>query len=196
MSKGLWIAAATAGLLVGRFGLADAQDKRPPMPRGEEGDEMRGHGPDGPGPNEGEEREVLDFLRDNNPDMARKLEDLREREPRVFRRKMMEIMPLYQDKDVRDTFVRGWKAEGKVKKLAETYRKADGKEKEPLRKELEDALGDVFDSKLAGHEIKLKRMSEELARQRERIAKRKSMKSQIVKKRLAEISGDVENWDW
>ena len=147
-------------------------------------------------PTESEETEILGFLRENNPEMAKHLGEAKERNPEMFHHKITELAGMYRNPDMRQMFSRNMKAEGKVRKLSEAYRRAAAKERESMRSDLEAALGEQFDAKLAGHEMHLKKMQEELARQKERVAKRKGLKDQIVKKRLAELSGDVESWDW
>ena len=44
--------------------------------------------------------------------------------------------------------------------------------------------------------MRLKKMQEEIEKLKARIEKRRSMKSQLVQKRLGELSGDTETWDW
>jgi hypothetical protein len=39
-------------------------------------------------------------------------------------------------------------------------------------------------------------MTEELARLKERIEGRRAKKAALVKKRLAEMTGDGDGWDW
>ncbi len=41
-----------------------------------------------------------------------------------------------------------------------------------------------------------KKMQEEIEKLKARIEKRRSMKTQLVQKRLGELSGDTETWDW
>lgn len=145
---------------------------------------------------EAEEREVMDEVREHNPEMAKHLLEAKERKPEFFRHKVLEIHRMRRSPEMKQLFQRNMKSEGKVRKLVEAYRRAEGREKDSARAELEAALAEQFDAKLAGHELHLKKMQEELAKQKERVAKRKAMKDQIVKKRLAELSGDVEAWDW
>ena len=104
---------------------------------------------------------------------------------------------MYSQPEVRETWVRQQEAEQKVRSLADNYRKADAKQKEAVRPELEAALLDEFDAKVAEHELRVKKMQEEIGRLKDQIAKRKALKSQVVKKRFAEVVGeDVESWNW
>ena len=191
MNSGIWLAACIVGFAGSAFGAPS------PAPGGE------GPGPEAqqePGdarPTEAEERYVLEFIRQHNPEMADRLAEARERRPAEFRQKMHHIVMMYRHPEVRETWVRQQESEQKVRKLADSYRKADAKQKEALRPGLEQALSDQFDSKVAEHELRVKKMQEEIGRLRDQIAKRKALKSQILKKRLAEITGDdVESWNW
>ncbi|MEI8190627.1 MAG: amino acid--tRNA ligase-related protein [candidate division NC10 bacterium] len=72
------------------------------------------------------------------------------------------------------------KAEFKVRQLMHGAKKAQGAEKETFKKDLEKALGEEFDAKLAGHELKLKKMQDEISQLKARIEKRKAVKDKIV----------------
>ncbi len=174
-----WIAVAALLLAMGRMPALGEEGGKEPAP-----------------PSEAEEREILDFVRENNAEMGKHLGDAKEHNPEMFHQKMQELSNMYRNPDMRTIFSRTMKAETNVRRLSEAYRKASAKEKEGMRAELEQALNEQFDAKLAGHEMHLKKMQEEIARQKERVSKRKAMKEQIVKKRMSELSGDVESWDW
>lgn len=196
MRKAPWLLLASALWLAGSTAPVRAEEgDRPPAPH-EEGEEVGGPEGEGRPPSPEEEREVLSFIKENNPEMFRHLLEAKERKPEFFRHKLREITRMHRNPEMRQVFVTTMKSEGKVRKLVGAYRRADAKEKEALKGELEQALNEQFDAKLAGHEMHLKKMQEELARQKDRVAKRKALKDKIVKKRLAELSGDVEAWDW
>ena len=191
MKSVLWLMACVAGLSASAFGAP------PPGPGGE----GPGPGPEGRfegnAPTEAQQREVLEFIQQHNPEMAAHLNGMREREPDAFRRRIREIYRMYSQPEVRETWVRQQEAEQKVRSLADNYRKADAKQKEAVRPELEAALLDEFDAKVAEHELRVKKMQEEIGRLKDQIAKRKALKSQVVKKRFAEVVGeDVESWNW
>lgn len=179
-----WMVAVAAFLAVGRL----------PAPAFGEGEGKEAKA--GPPLSVSEEREILDFVREQDPEMGKHLLEATKDNPGMFHMKMAELANMYRNPDLRPIFSRNLKAEAKVRRLSEAYRKASGKEKESMRADLEQALGEQFDAKLAGHETHIQKMQEEISRQKERIAKRKALKEQIVKKRVAEMSGDVESWDW
>jgi len=149
-----------------------------------------------PGGPEGEERAV-EFARENfPPEMVKEIEQMRQEHPDKFRQRLHGMAPMLRDPEAKAMFVRNAKAEFEVRHLCQAMKKAGPAEKEKLKKELEAALSDEFDAKLAGHELKLKKMQEEIADLKTRIEKRKALKDKIVQKRLGEIMGDVESWDW
>lgn len=84
-----------------------------------------------------------------------------------------------------------------VKKLMKTYRgEKDAKKKEEIKAELKKALDSAFDADLAAQGLRIKKMEEELGKLKERIGKRKGMKQKIIDKKLGELSGDEEGWEW
>ncbi|HBL15931.1 MAG TPA: hypothetical protein DD417_04005 [Elusimicrobia bacterium] len=84
-----------------------------------------------------------------------------------------------------------------VKKLMKGYRgEKDAKKKEEIKGELKQALDRAFDADLAAQGLRIKKMEEELGKLKERIGKRKGMKQKIIDKKLGELSGDEEGWEW
>ena len=143
-----------------------------------------------------EESKVLDFLRENAPEMARHLEGARRERPEEYRRHLPELAKMTRDPDMRVVFIKNANSEAKVRKAAEAVRRAEGADKDRLAKELETALGEQFDAKLAQQELQVKKMTDELAKLKERIEARRAKKAAMVKKRLAEMTGDGDGWDW
>ncbi|MBI5245236.1 MAG: hypothetical protein HY922_16360 [Elusimicrobia bacterium] len=149
-----------------------------------------------PGPPEGEEK-AMEFARESfPPEMVKDIERLRQENPDKFRRRLHDMAPILRDPEAREMMKRNMKAEFAVRRLAQGIKKAQGAEKDALKKDLEKALAEEFDAKLAGHELKLKKMQEEISNLKARIEKRKGLKDKIVQKRLGEMTGEVETWDW
>ena len=147
-------------------------------------------------PTEAQESEILEFIGKNNAEMHNALSHARKENPDMFHQKMRELSGMYRDPEIREVFAKNMKVEMKVHKLADQLRQAQGAEKESLKKDLESALLEQFDAKLLAQETQIKKMQAEIGRLKERIAKRRSLKDQIVKKRLSEMSGDVDSWEW
>ena len=159
--------------------------------------EARQGGPGGPGGTVGAEEEgkVLAFLKENAPDMARHLDMARREKPEEYRHHLSELAKMVRNPDMREVFVKNYAAETKVRKLVEAARRAEGAEKDRLSKDLEAALSDQFDAKLAQQELQVKKMQEEIGKLKARIESRRGRKAQLVKKRLAEMTGDGDGWD-
>jgi ParB-like chromosome segregation protein Spo0J len=163
---------------------------KPPQPGMEDERDIPPGGPEG-------EEQAMEFARENfPPEMVKEIEQMRQEHPDKFRQKLHGMAPILRDPEVKAMFVRGAKAEFEVRRLVQAVKKADAAEKEKLKKELESALNAEFDAKLAGHELKLKKRQEEITNLKSRIEKRRALKDKIVQKRLGEVMGEVESWDW
>ncbi|TPW22047.1 MAG: hypothetical protein FD126_80 [Elusimicrobia bacterium] len=143
-----------------------------------------------------EETKVLTFLRENRPEMAHHLEGAKRERPDEYRRHIGEMAKMVGNPEMREVFLKTSGAEAKVHKAAEAVRRAEGAEKDRLTKELEAALGDQFDAKLAQQELQVKKMTEEIGKLKARIEARRAKKAQLVKKRLADMTGEGDGMDW
>lgn len=143
-----------------------------------------------------DEAKVLEFLRANRPEMARHLEGAKRERPEEFRKHVGELARMVRNPDMREVFLKTSAAEAKVQKAAEAARRAEGAEKDRLVKDLEAALGEQFDAKLAQQELQVKKMTEEIGKLKARIEARRAKKAQLVKKRLADMTGEGDGWDW
>jgi hypothetical protein len=139
---------------------------------------------------------LMEFLKENAPEMYKDLENLREKAPDVFKRKLFGFGPIMHDADAQEMFKRNAKVEAEVRRVLQAVKKAKGSEKDALRGDLEKALGEQFDARLAQQEFKLKKMQEEVSNIKSRIDKRRALKEKIVKKHAADMLGDLESWEW
>lgn len=153
-------------------------------------------GPHGPAAGPEDEARVLAFLKENRPEMARHLDGAKRERPGEYKKHITELARMVRNPDMREVFLKTTAAEAKVHKAAEALRGAEGADKERLSKELEAALGEQFDAKLAQQELQLKKMSEEIGKLKGRIEARRAKKAQMVKKRLADMTGEGDGWDW
>ncbi|TBR17562.1 hypothetical protein EPO15_16635 [bacterium] len=182
------VKALALGLAFGLVAAGGARaEGKPPHP----GPEMPGKGV---GPEE--EANVLAFLRENAPEMAHHLEGAKRDNPEEFRKRVSELAMMVRTPDMREVFVKNFSADQKVRKAMEGVRRAEGTEKERLSKDLEAALGEQFEAKLAKQELQVKKMTEELGKLKTRIEQRRAKKAELVKRRLAEMTGEGEGWDW
>ena len=214
--KNAWMAAVVAALLLGASGLR-AEDKdagkdgqgaeeegwdRPdwgPGPQGgwgrEGGKRRPGKGP-GRGKGRGMEERIQDCLKESAPEVLKEIEGLGPQHLKKFRMQAHRFGPVCEDPELRKIFVRGLRSELEVRRSAKKLKDAKGEEKDKLKKDMEKALSEQFDAKLEGHQLRLKKMQDEIEKLKARIEKRRSMKAQLVQKRLGELSGDTETWDW
>lgn len=178
-----------AWLVAGTLAVAPSFAKADPPEEGEERMEE-------PAPSESEEREVLDFVRGHDEQMAERLTHLRQEKPEMFRRRFREILRMYRDPEIRERFVKQHQTRREIRRLARDYREAKGKDKEAVKAKLEKALSDVFDLDLGNKELQIKKMQEQIAALKEKIAKRRAKKGELVRKRLDRMTGEDEDWDW
>jgi hypothetical protein len=152
----------------------------------------------GPGMEPGgpEEREALEFIKEAAPEMQDEFFRARKEKPAAFRKRLRGMAPMLKDPKTRETLKKQFKLDFEVRRLAKEMRGAKGEAKEALKKDLAKALSDQFDAKLDLQVKRLQKMKDDISDLEGRISKRKVLKGEIVKKRLAELSGDAEPWDW
>ena len=170
-----------------------------PMPRAR-GQNQRGpRGPMGPGMDERNpeaEKEAMDYLKKQAPELDEELSRLKKDRPEVFHKQFQRYMIAHRNPKLRDEVIKGLKAEFKVRRLVKAVRDAKGGDKDKLKKDLEGALSEQFDANLARMEARLKKMQETIGDLKARIEKRRGLKDQIVKKRLGEMTGETETGEW
>lgn len=163
------------------------EDDRPVPPEG-----VGRHGPEGE-----EEKAVVEDLKQNHPEVFEHLMGLRKRKPEAFRQKLRGLRPMLKDKKFRGEAIENIEIELRTHKLVAAYRDAkDAKEKEKLKGEIRQALEKQFDSKLVMAEQRLLKMEEQIVELKSRIEKRRKVKKDLIDKRLGQITGDEEGWDW
>lgn len=143
-----------------------------------------------------EERDALEFVREAAPEMQDEFFRIRREKPGAFRKKLRRMGPMLKNPETREALKRQFRLEFQVRRMAAEMGKAEGASKEALKKDLTKVLSEQFDAKLELQVLRLKKMKEDLAQLDGRISKRKAQKDEIVKKRLGELSGEAESWDW
>ncbi|MBI5240804.1 MAG: hypothetical protein HY926_10055 [Elusimicrobia bacterium] len=208
-----WTLAVASMLILSLAGSAFAQ-KPPKAPRHvpdeqemEEPDEgqmaprpgMPPRGPMGPGMEERNpavEKEAMDYLKKQVPGIEEDIEKMQQDKPEAFHKMFRGYMFAYHKPELRDKVISKIKSDFQVRRLVRAVRQAKGAEKDKFKVDLEKALSEQFDNNLERMEFKLKKMQEGIADLKTRIDKRRSLKSDIVKKRLGELTGETETWDW
>lgn len=145
---------------------------------------------------EQQETEILEFIKTHQPKMHEELSHVRREFPQMFKRRMRDISHMYQNPEIRDHWVKRSKAQKRVHDLAREYRHAKDSEKGAAKEKLRLALAELFDLNLAQKELHLRKMQEQIAQLKEKIAKRKADKDKLVKRRLERMTGAEEEEDW
>lgn len=171
---------------------SSARADPPPEPRPAEDEERA----EEPAPSEAEEREILDFVRGHDEEMAERISRLRRERPEMFRRRLREVSHMYRDPEIRERFVRQHKARREIHRLVQDYRKAQGKDKDAVKAKLHKALSELFDLDAGNKELQIKKMQEQIGKLREKIAQRRAKKDALVRKRLERLTGEEEDSDW
>ena len=160
------------------------------------------------GPAEAEEK-YLEFLKENFrsefKEMKADLEQLKEDNPDAYQRKIqrgyrhMRRLQKMKEKDPErfEIHIEMMGLGMKCRKLSKEYRNAEtSEEKEEIKAELTENLGELFDIRLAQGEVKVKELEEELLKLKERSAERKKNKDEIVARRLEELTGSADGLKW
>lgn len=168
-------------------------------PRGGQG--MRpGGGPGGPGGDapaltEAQEKELTDFIKENDPKLHERLSAAGQEIPAPMRRRRLaQMWKMYQDPEAKGLFVKRAKANASVRELVGQYKKAGEKEKPAIKEKLVKATGELFDADQGSKELQLKKMQDEIAKLKEKTAKRRSLKDKIVARRVEQLTGEGDDW--
>jgi len=100
----------------------------------------------------------------------------------------------YEIRSFRDQELR--RLEQEAHSIARNARRADGSEKADLEKQLDQKLNEIFDYKLELRKKAIERAQKHVAELKERQAKRKSAREEIIKKRKDELLGVDRYLEW
>ena len=117
---------------------------------------------------------------------------------REFHWTSMELSYMYQDeeKEMIEREMQVLEYEILTESLAIKYKKASGSEKETVKKDLKENLSNLFDVKEQRREAEVKMLEEEIKKLKLKIASRKKNKEIIVRRRVEELLGDDEVFEW
>ena len=153
-------------------------------------------GPQGRGAvTEDQERELLSFLKENAPKLHERLSTAKHDAPMMYHHRLPELWQKYKDPEIRERFLKHAKALELVRELSAQYRQAAEKDKPALKEKLVKAGSELFDADLANKELQLKKMQEDIAKLKEKIAKRRRLKDKIVAKRVEQLTGEDDDWE-
>ncbi len=181
-----------------------AEDDLPPreMPRPPH------DGPPGPRLSEEEFKERLELLRELHPDLAERLEQLKDRNPQRVGAMIREHFPRLgemlelrrRDPELFELRVKDIRANRKTLELAERYRQArragDQAQSQSLRDELQAAIREHFEVRQAQRERELAMLEERLEELRQRIKERTAQREELIQKRISELSEKARDAEW
>ncbi|MFA5161499.1 MAG: hypothetical protein WC421_04560 [Elusimicrobiales bacterium] len=142
---------------------------------------------------------IAEQVRQTDAAFADRLEKMRKDAPNLFHALLRNIGPKMfffaaSDKEARVKAIAVVSLDADILELSQSYREASSADKTAIKKKMEAKLAQQFDAKLALDQARVDNLSGELAKLKSRIEKRKSQKSDLVSKRLDEITGEAEPW--
>jgi hypothetical protein len=186
----------------GRGGMGQQQmvAKKKMMMRG--GGMGQGMGPGGMGGGPGflSEEDTIAVIKKHDTDFAKKLEGLKTAAPGKYRMvlqmsgKLFTVAKMENDLSIEKDAVRALALEFETKELSMKCNKAPDAEKKAIKDTLRGKLGELFDLKTRGQELRLKHMETEIAKLRKNLETRKASKDKIVQQRLEQMTGEGVGW--
>lgn len=149
----------------------------------------------GPAVTEDQERELLSFLKENAPKLHERLSAAKRDAPMMYHHRLPDLWQKYRDPEIRERFLKHAKALESVRELSAQYRQAAEKDKPAVKEKLVKAGSELFDADLANKELQLKKMQDDIAKLKEKIAKRRRLKDKIVAKRVEQLTGEDDDWE-
>ncbi len=144
--------------------------------------------------------ETLALIKKYDADFARKVSDLRAAAPAKYRmvlqmsRRLFGMAKMEQDPALEKDAVRGLSLEYDSRELAGKYDRASDAEKKAIKTALRGKLAELFDLRLKGQELRVKRMEGEIARLRKNLETRRANKAKIVDLRVDQMTGEGFGW--
>ncbi|MCE9589771.1 MAG: hypothetical protein K8S99_04535 [Planctomycetes bacterium] len=178
--------------------------------RGGGGEGQRGPGGPGGGPplTDAQVKEAMDLLREFRPEMAKRIEEYKAKNPdkaqdmmRPMMGRLLEMAHLKRtDPELFKLRVDDFKLERGVDELAGQVRDArragDTKKADDLTAQLKTKLSEQFDLRQKLRERELANMEKHLAEMRQRIETRKNSRDELIKSRLDEVTGASTKPEW
>lgn len=149
---------------------------------------------------EGGEDKALEIVKKHDPAFHGKLLGLRESAPAKYKvamrmaGKAFIMSRMEQDASLEKDAVRMMALEYETRELALSYEKAKDSEKAKIKAELKKGLSELFDLRLKGQELRVKRMEKDLAKLKGQLEKRKASKAKLVDSRVEQMTGEAETW--
>jgi len=146
------------------------------------------------------EAETLAVIKKHDAAFAKKMEDLKGLAPAKYRMllqmsgKLFAMARMAQDDSLEADAVRALALEFDCKELSLKYGRATDGEKKTVKESLRVKLGELFDLKTKGQELRVKHMEREISRLKKNLETRKANKAKIVDQRLEQLTGEGVGW--
>lgn len=147
-----------------------------------------------------EEEEIVATVNKYDPAFAASLAELKKIAPQKYKTilalagKMLGMVRMENQEGLEKDAVRTVALEYETKELAIKYGKAAAAEKAGIKTDLKLKLSDLFDLRLKGQEIRIKRMEKDLAKLKSDLEARRAGKAKIVEERFGQMTGESPSW--
>lgn len=141
-------------------------------------------------------QEAFDYLRIHAPMVQKMLDYLRAESPADFRRKVRELVDFSDDPQLRERLAASMKMEAAIREKALALSKAPEADRPALRRDLEKQVALLFDAKMETRDLIARKLEKEAGELRREVSRRRAKKAELVKKRVAELTGTGDDLDW
>lgn len=147
------------------------------------------------------EAKVMEVIKKNDPAFAEKLAKLKETNEKKYdtviamSAKSLMMGKMSGEKELEKDMVKAVSLEYEVRELALSYDKASDADKAKTKEQIKSKLGEIFDIRTKGQEVRIKKMEQEISELKKGLETRKANKSRIVDQRLEQLIGNkYMNW--
>jgi hypothetical protein len=147
-----------------------------------------------------DETEVLPVIKKYDPAFAAKLAELKTTAPQKYKMavmmtgKMIGMSRMENDESLAADAVKAGALEFGVRELSAKYDKSAEAGKAGLKAELKLKVAGLFDLRLKGQELRIRRMEKDVAKLKSNLESRKANKAKIVDERLGQLTGEGYGW--
>lgn len=167
--------------------------------RGGQEDMKGARGPMG-GPGFMDEEAVIALIKKHDPVFSARLDELKKAaRPKynmvlMMARRGLGPAMMEEDESLAAAAVKAVSLEFHTKELAMKYNKAGGSDKAGIKADLKAKLAELFELRLKGQELRVKRMEKDLAGLKSNLETRRANKARIVDQRLEQLTGEGYGW--
>lgn len=147
------------------------------------------------------EGKILEIIKKNDPSFYEKLTALKSKDERKYNAtlmmagKFLNMARLENEPSLEKDVVKGTSLEYDIRELSLQYDKAPDSEKAKIKETMRSKLNDLFEIRNKIHEIRIKKMEQEINNLKTAFEKRKANKSKIVEQRLERLT-EKQLMDW